>query len=249
MAVNKERERKIRELEAVVERENAARAAANGGGAAGVGGRGLRKRAGVEGLEKAVEELVGKGEEDEVESFQSALSRSSSRRMSDFEELNKEHDRNSIGLHFNPAQMTHPQPIPKFIHTNAPLFPSSYNDKYYHRSVSGPLSEPGHHDESAHDDRLSRVESALLDLKQHQHDQQKLSLSTKVLLAIGAINAVGGAVSAELVTQNAIEAAKRRDEKLPDVTNLDQETCKKYAGEISGLDCTKAMGKPVGESR
>ncbi len=64
--------------------------------------------------------VVGKGEEDEVESFQSALSRSSSRRMSDFEELNKEHDRTASAYTSTRANDP-PSTIPKFIHTNAPL--------------------------------------------------------------------------------------------------------------------------------
>lgn len=90
------------------------------------------------------------------------------------------------------------------------------------------------------EDQLSTLASAVLDLKQHQHDQIKtLSPFAKTMIGVGVVNAVAGIASAELSAQNAIENAHTQPD-LPDVSNLDQQMCSRFAAKIPGLDCDKA---------
>lgn len=95
-------------------------------------------------------------------------------------------------------------------------------------------------------DRLTAIESALLRQRQHQHEQlSEHSPFTKTLIGVGVGNAVLGAASAELNVEDTMETERRSKEpedKLPNVKNLDRETCKRFEGEVEGLDCRKAKG-------
>lgn len=175
------------------------------------------KRSGVEAVTRTAED---------AESFVSALSRTNSERMSDLDHADlasghlatKQPDRSAP-----PAYIFQPHSDASKSHFFRPESPSR-------ESVET-------------QDRLAALERALLDIKQHQHDQQKLSTFTKVLIGTGVANAVGGVVSAELNVQNAEEAVRRKEAKLPDVSELDRDTCERFKKELADLDCSKAHGE------
>ena len=120
-----------------------------------------------------------------------------------------------------------------------PYNPHPESDSF-HRSAS--LNNNPSDNSPSTSERLTAIENALLDIKQHHHEQAKLSPFTKAMIAIGVVNAVGGGVSAELSAENAVEAAKRKNQGLPDVSNLDRATCENFKADIAGLDCSKAKG-------
>ncbi|SPO20477.1 uncharacterized protein UTRI_00877_B [Ustilago trichophora] len=242
MSVNHRQEEKLRELRELVAQANARAGYASVNARLDRGIR-IRKRGPLDGLEKLAQKVGLKGGKEDGESFVSALSRTSSKRLSDFneheahllkpsQEVVKQYKTltrsNSAPLYFYPSSSPHKEPLYP-LHSTTTSTTESY--------------------ESTIHDRLSWVETAILDLKEHQHDQQKLSPFTKFLIGLGVVNAAGTVVSAELSVQNTIEAANKKRKKnsgedaLPDVTNLDRETCEKFMGQVDGLDCSKAQGK------
>lgn len=174
------------------------------------GQRARVKRSAAEALERAVE--------DDAESFKSALSRTPSMRIGDFDDT----------PHPAPAaQLTrsHSLPAPS---TN----PQSNTDRLLQDNLDTHL-------------RLSALETALLDVRRHQHEQMsKLSPFAKFMVGFAFLNAAGAVVSAELSAQGAIES-NRGMGPLPDVRNLDRGTCEQYARKVDGVDCAQARGKGV----
>ena len=162
---------------------------------------------------------------EDAESFVSALSRTNSDRLSDLDHADL--------LHGHPSTKQPDRSAPP-AYTIQPQGSASPSNFFRPESPSRDSVET--------QDRLAALERALLDIKQHQHDQQKLNTFTKVLIGTGVANAVGGVVSAELSAENAVEAAKRKGAKVPDVSELDRDTCERFKKELTDLDCSKAQG-------
>ncbi|TKY91017.1 hypothetical protein EX895_001016 [Sporisorium graminicola] len=230
----------LRKLKAAVARANeraAAAAAAGGIVSANTGtsqaSRMRVKRSTARLLEQAAETLERHKEED-AESFRSALSRTPSSlsasqtpsmRIGDFED-DIQHARVSP-----PWKLTKSQSLP--VAALSPLKTQSQtaHDRLMQDNLDTEL-------------RISALESALLDVRKHQHNDQvsKLSPYTKGMIGFAVLNAAGGVVSAELSVQGAIESS-RATGPLPDVANLDARTCAEYAKTVGGLDCDAAHGK------
>ena len=183
---------------------------------------GMRKRSG---LEEVAEKALAAGldhhpAEEGNESFVTAWSRTSSQRLSDF----TDHDKTQY------AKLLKSYSVPLYISRSPP----AYAELRHSASTTEAI---------ATHERLSAIESALLDVKQHHHDAQQLSPFSKAMIGVSAGNAIAGVASAELSAQNAIEAArKKKDDDLPDVSGLDYATCLEYAKDIDNLDCKAAHG-------
>ncbi|CBQ68206.1 conserved hypothetical protein [Sporisorium reilianum SRZ2] len=178
---------------------------------------------GLEGAAKAVAEHEG----DDAESFHSALSRSSSMRIGDFDDA---------------APHAPPTPSPRLARSRSWPLTTAASTQTPSQTAQDRLVQ----DNLDTHLRLSALESALLDVRMHQHDDQvsKLSPFTKAMIGIALINAAGGVASAELSVEGAVESSRGMGA-LPDVKNLDVQTCKEYAKTLDGLDCAKAHGTAV----
>ncbi|SPO21400.1 uncharacterized protein UTRI_00877 [Ustilago trichophora] len=240
MTVNHRQEEKLKELREAVAQSNY-RAAYAGVNAKLGRGISIRKRGPLDGLEKVAQEAELTGAKEDAESFVSALSRTSSKRLSDFNQHEAHLVKPSREVVKQYKSLTRSNSAPLYFYPSSSFSPKTPSYLAHSRTTDS-------QEETMHD-RLGSVEKAVLELKQHQHDQQKLSSFTKALIGLGVVNAAGTVVSAELSVQNAIEAANKREKKnkgedaLPDVTNLDGRTCEKFMGQVDGLDCSKAHGQ------
>lgn len=166
------------------------------------------------------------------ESFVSALSRSPSERLSEVDEIHAVKAKEAHIHRLLDAQ----RPPPLYVFDAKHDLAST---GFRHEQYRGSPSSEG----SDHSERLAAVEAAVLSLKEHHYEGQKLEPSTKALLGIGLVGAVGGLASAELAIQNSVEGVKRANDRLPDVTNLDPGKCAQFATELPSLDCSKAHGR------
>ncbi|GAK61859.1 uncharacterized protein PAN0_001d0054 [Moesziomyces antarcticus] len=168
------------------------------------------------------------------ESFASALSRSPSERLSELDEIHPVKVKED-GMH-RTLDAQRPPPLYVF-DAKGDLASTGYRHELYRGMPSSAGSDPS--------ERLAAVEAAVLSLKQHHYEGQKLSPSTKALLGVGLVGAVGGLASAELAVQSSVEGVRRANDRLPDVTNLDPGTCAHFATELPSLDCSKAHGRKL----
>ena len=226
MATRRRKQARIAELEAAVARADAA-AKRRSSNVVRMG-RVLGKREEMDGLREAAEAVVGHGDQD-AESFYSAISRTPSMRIGDFVDH----------MQHTPvyaSRLRRSQSVPSS-RTSASV---SLNEP---ATPSRPIQERLVQDNIDTHERIAQLETAVLDLRKHQHDwlSERLSAWTKGMIAAGLINAAGGIVSAELSVQNTIEGSGNNST-LPDVSHLDAKTCKQFAKKIDGLNCSKAHG-------
>lgn len=100
--------------------------------------------------------------------------------------------------------------------------------------------------ESDTHDRLGALEAAVLRQEQRQLKQVgTVPTYAKVLVGVGAGNAVIAAAAAELSVQDTLEMHRKAKEQVPDVRNLDRKMCERFVGEVDGLDCEMAKGKAL----
>ncbi|GAC99556.1 phosphoglycerate mutase [Pseudozyma hubeiensis SY62] len=163
-------------------------------------GKWKTRRSAEEPVLNAASNLAKDGLDEDRESFSSALSRSSSER---FEDVDGDHRLKVVDHATDPRDY--------YLSTSPPPSRRPSLDLDH---IHSPHNQDTTPDRWRNDieDQLHTLYSSIVDLKHHQHDQvSTFSPFAKTMIAVGAFNAVGGIVSAELSAQNAVQIKELGD--------------------------------------